>query len=102
MILTLNDKREISQIIASLTDEDYEIIDKEVDRLCTSCSPIFTMLGGHKPDEFTKDAVEWLNEEDCDYQELAAEKMWDLFRPRVIAEYAFGVFRRRHSLGEAA
>lgn len=25
MILTLNDKREISQIIASFTDEDYEL-----------------------------------------------------------------------------
>jgi hypothetical protein len=32
MILTLNDKREISQIIASFTDEDYERINSEVDR----------------------------------------------------------------------
>ena len=31
MILTLNDKREISQIIASFTDEDYERINSEVD-----------------------------------------------------------------------
>ncbi len=40
MILTLNDKREISQIIASFTDEDYERINSEVDRLCKRCDPI--------------------------------------------------------------
>ena len=40
MILTLNDKREISQIIASFTDDDYERINSEVDRLCKRCDPI--------------------------------------------------------------
>lgn len=44
MILTLNDKREISQIIASFTDEDYERINSEVDRLCKRCDPISEML----------------------------------------------------------
>ncbi len=43
MILTLNDKREISQIIASFTDEDYERINSEVDRLCKRCDPISEM-----------------------------------------------------------
>ncbi len=44
MILTLNDKREISQIIASFTDEDYERINSEVDRLCKRCDPISEIL----------------------------------------------------------
>ena len=56
MILTLNDKREISQIIASFTDEDYERINSEVDRLCKRCDPISEMLRSYKPDEHTKDA----------------------------------------------
>ncbi|WP_181387873.1 hypothetical protein [Escherichia coli] len=43
MILTLNDKREISQIIASFTDDDYERINSEVDRLCKRCDPISEM-----------------------------------------------------------
>ncbi|MFQ6264622.1 hypothetical protein V7O33_23285 [Escherichia coli] len=51
MILTLNDKREISQIIASFTDEDYERINSEVDRLCKRCDPISEMLRSYKPDE---------------------------------------------------
>lgn len=56
MVLTLNDKREISQIIASFTDEDYERINSEVDRLCKRCDPISEMLRSYKPDEHTKDA----------------------------------------------
>ena len=59
MILTLNDKREISQIIASFTDEDYERINSEVDRLCKRCDPISEMLRSYKPDEHTKDAIDW-------------------------------------------
>ncbi len=55
MILTLNDKREISQIIASFTDDDYERINSEVDRLCKRCDPISEMLRSYKPDEHTKD-----------------------------------------------
>lgn len=39
MILTLNDKREISKIIASFTDEDYERINSEVDRLLQTLRP---------------------------------------------------------------
>ncbi len=53
MILTLNDKREISQIIASFTDDDYERINSEVDRLCKRCDPISEMLRSYKPDEHT-------------------------------------------------
>ncbi|HAW9529865.1 TPA: DUF551 domain-containing protein [Escherichia coli] len=77
MILTLNDKREISQIIASFTDEDYERINSEVDRLCKRCDPISEMLRSYKPDEHTKDAIDWLEDDDCDYQEKAAEWFWD-------------------------
>uniref|UniRef100_UPI0026CB4656 hypothetical protein n=1 Tax=Escherichia coli TaxID=562 RepID=UPI0026CB4656 len=64
MILTLNDKREISQIIASFTDEDYERINSEVDRLCKRCDPISEMLRSYKPDEHTKDAIDWLEDDD--------------------------------------
>ena len=89
MILTLNDKREISQIIASFTDEDYERIKSE-------------MLRSYKPDEHTKDAIDWLEDDDCDYQEKAAEWFWDAITKRVKAEYAFSIFKRRHIFGEAA
>ena len=89
MILTLNDKREISQIIASFTDEDYERINSEVDRLCKRCDPISEMLRSYKPDEHTKDAIDWLEDDDCNYQEKAAEWFWDAITERVKAEYAF-------------
>lgn len=77
MILTLNDKREISQIIASFTDEDYERINSEVDRLCKRCDPISEMLRSYKPDEHTKDAIDWLEDDDCNYQEKGLKKqLW--------------------------
>lgn len=102
MILTLNDKREISQIIASFTDEDYERINSEVDLLCKRCDPISEMLRSYKPDEHTKDAIDWLEDDDCNYQEKAAEWFLDAITERVKAEYAFAIFKRRHIYGEAA
>ncbi|MCZ4974189.1 hypothetical protein O5204_21210 [Escherichia coli] len=100
MILTLNDKREISQIIASFTDEDYERINSEVDRLCKRCDPISEMLRSYKPDEHTKDAIDWLEDDDCNYQEKAAEWFWDAITERVKAEYAFWIcpYISRHLL----
>ena len=40
MRLSMNDKKEIKQIIAGFTDADYQEIDKEVERLCASAQPI--------------------------------------------------------------
>ncbi|EKS6455942.1 hypothetical protein EVY07_08870 [Enterobacter hormaechei] len=102
MRLTMTDKTEIKQIIASFSDADNAAIDKQVEMLCANMRPVLNMLESHKPDDYTKAAVEWLGEEDVNYQEFAGEVMWDIFRPRVEVEYAIGIFLRRHALGEAA
>lgn len=102
MRLTMTDKTEIKQIIANLSEEDHEKIDKIVERLCVNFYPVLNMLEDHKPDEFTKQAVEWLSEDDCNYQDFAGTVMWDIFRPRVETEYAIGIFLRRHTFEDAA
>lgn len=102
MHLTMTDKTEIKKIIASFSDADNAAIDKQVEMLCANMSPVLNMLDSHKPDDYTKHAVEWLSEDDCDYQEFAAEVMWDIFRPRVEVEYAIGIFLRRHVFEDAA
>lgn len=66
------------------------------------CDPISEMLRSYKPDEHTKDAIDWLEDDDCNYQEKAAEWFWDAITERVKAEYAFAIFKRRHIYGEAA
>ena len=66
------------------------------------CDPISEMLRSYKPDEHTKDAIDWLEDDDCNYQEKAAEWFWDAITERVKAEYAFAIFKRRHIFGEAA
>ncbi|EHN1272117.1 hypothetical protein KHR68_004715 [Salmonella enterica subsp. enterica serovar Senftenberg] len=102
MRLTMTDKTEIKQIIASFNDDDNAAIDKQVEMLCANMRPVLNMLETHKPDDHTKSAVEWLGEEDCNYQEFAGEVMWDIFRPRVEVEYAIGIFLRRHTFEDAA
>lgn len=102
MILTVNDKREISQIIARLNDDDSAAIDKQVELLCNNMQPVLNMLESHKPDDYTKQAIEWLGEDDCSYQEFAGEVMLDIFRPRVEFEYAFSIFLRKHMYEDAA
>lgn len=102
MRLTMTDKTEIKQIIASFNDDDNAAIDKQVEMLCANMRPVLSMLESHKPDDYTKDAVEWLGEDDCNYQEFAGEVMWDIFRPRVEVEYAIGIFLRRHTFEDAA
>lgn len=102
MRLTMPDKTEIKQIIASLSDGDNAAIDKQVEMLCANMRPVLNMLESHRPDDHTKAAVEWLGEDDVNYQEFAGEVMWDIFRPRVEVEYAIGIFLRRHTFGEAA
>lgn len=102
MVLTVNDKREISQIIARLNDDDRAAIDKQVELLCGNMQPVLNMLESHKPDDHTKQSVEWLGEDDCSYQEFAGEVMWDIFRPRVEFEYAFSIFLRKHMYEDAA
>lgn len=102
MRLTMTDKTEIKQIIANLSDEDHAKIDKIVERLCANMRPVLNMLESHKPDEHTKDAVEWLDGEDYKYSDFAGEVMWDLFRPRVEVEYAIGLWRLSHVDSRAA
>lgn len=99
---TMTDKTEIEQIIANLSDEDHAKIDKIVEPLCANIRPVLNMLESHKPDDHTKAAVEWLGEDDCNYQEFAGEVMWGIFRPRVEVEYAIGIFLRRHMFEDAA
>ncbi len=70
MILTLNDKREISQIIASFTDEDYERINSEVDRLCKRCDPISEMLRSYK---YPKPITTLVDEALLDFQTPATD-----------------------------
>lgn len=102
MRLTMTDKTEIKQIIASFSDEDNAEIDKQVEMLCANMRPVLNMLEAHKPDDYTKQAVEWLGEDDVNYQEFAGEIMWDIFRPRVEVEYAIGIFLRKHMFEDAA
>lgn len=102
MNLTLTDKAEIKRIIAGLGDADMAHVHAETERLAVSCAPLFDMLEAHKPDEFTRDAVNWLRDDDCDAQESAATMFYDALMMRVKAEYAFGVFVRRHNMGHAA
>lgn len=102
MNLSITDKAEIKRIIAGLGDADMEHVHAETERLAESCAAMFDMMEEHKPDEFTKDAVNWLREDDCDAQEKAAETFYDLLLERVKAEYAIGVFVRRHMYREVA
>lgn len=102
MRLTMTDKTEIKQIIASFNDDDNAAIDKQVEMLCANMRPVLNMLESYRPDDYTKHAVEWLGEEDCNYQEFAAEVMWDIFRPRVAVEYAIGLWRLSHVDSRAA
>ncbi|MBT1798806.1 hypothetical protein B9Q31_02220 [Enterobacter kobei] len=102
MRLTMTDKTEIKQIIASFNEDDNAAIDKQVEMLCANMRPVLNMLESHKPDDYTKHAVEWLGEDDCNYQDMAGTVMWDLFRPRVEVEYAMSIFMRRHIFEDAA
>lgn len=102
MRLTMPEKTEIKQIIANLSDDDHAKIDKIVERLCSNMRPVLNMLESHRPDDHTKAAVEWLGEDDVNYQEFAGEVMWDIFRPRVEVEYAMSIFMRRHTFEDAA
>lgn len=102
MRLTMPDKTEIKQIIANLSDEDHAKIDKQVEMLCSNMRPVLNMLESHRPDDHTKAAVEWLGEDDVNYQEFAGEVMWDIFRPRVEVEYAIGIFLRKNMYEDAA
>lgn len=102
MRLTMPDKTEIKQIIANLSDEDHAKIDKQVEMLCANMRPVLNMLESHRPDDHTKAAVEWLGEDDVNYQEFAGEVMWDIFRPRVEVEYAIGIFLRKNMYEDAA
>ncbi|KMK11130.1 hypothetical protein ABW06_22720 [Pluralibacter gergoviae] len=102
MNLTLTDKAEIKRIIAGLGDADMEHVHAETERLAASCAPLFDMLESHKPDEFTRDAVNWLREDDCNAQDEAATLFYDAILMRVKAEYAINVLMGRQRMEDAA
>lgn len=102
MNLTLTDKAEIKRIIAGLGDADMEHVKAETERLAASCSPLFDMLEAHKPDEFTKQAVNWISEEDSDARGEIGIIFYDALLFRVKAEYAFNVLMGRQRMEDAA
>ena len=102
MNLTLTDKAEIKRIIAGLGDADMKHIKAETERLAASCSPLFDMLESHKPDDFTKAAINWISEDDEDAREDAGTLIYDALLLRVKAEYALSVFANRHRMEDAA
>ncbi|EAA7987447.1 hypothetical protein BRR54_09435 [Salmonella enterica] len=101
MNLTLRDVKEIQDIISGLSDTDQVKIYQETDRL-TKSNPLSDFIRTFKPDEFTGDAVSFLENYDVDYQENSAARFWDEVYERVTVEYALDIFRRRHTYNEVA
>ncbi|EBR9314850.1 hypothetical protein NAK90_000489 [Salmonella enterica] len=101
MNLTLRDVKEIQDIISGLDDSDHERIYQETDRL-TKSSPLPDFIRTFKPDEFTGDAVSFLENYDVDYQENSAARFWDEIYERVTVEYALDIFKRRHTYNKVA
>ncbi|EOV0283792.1 hypothetical protein ACOIP5_002726 [Salmonella enterica] len=101
MNLTLRDVKEIQEIISGLDETDKDWIYKETERL-TQSNPLPDFLREHKPDDFTKDAVSFLENYDVDYQEKSAERFFDEIYSRITVEYAFDIFRKRHIYNEVA
>ncbi|EBG0211767.1 hypothetical protein H9V85_001542 [Salmonella enterica subsp. enterica serovar Louisiana] len=101
MNLTLRDVKEIKDIISGLDEKDKECIYKETDRLIKS-NPLPDYIRTFKPDEFTNDAVTFLENYDVDYQDDSATRFWDEIYKRITVEYALDVFRRRHTYNAVA
>ncbi|ELY6345173.1 hypothetical protein SNQ56_002099 [Cronobacter muytjensii] len=102
MRLTLNDVREIEQIIAALDAADNERISDEVDRLAKKSNPFTSALAAMDADENTADAIGYLEGHSIAFQD-ASEGWWiNALTERVTAEYAISIFKARHSHREAA
>ncbi|EPE3214139.1 hypothetical protein ACSG8L_000351 [Cronobacter sakazakii] len=102
MRLTLNDVKEIEQIIAALDATDNERISDEVERLAKKSNPFISALAGLDADEHTGDAISYLEGHSITFQD-ASEGWWiDALTERVTAEYAISIFKARHSHREAA
>jgi len=94
MRLSLQDQRRINAIITDLTDEDFECIRAEVERLdgLKRQNPLFNAIADYAPEEFTTIANEWLSLSDLDYQVLLSKCFWDAMTARVTREYAIRRF----------
>ncbi|HDY3254351.1 TPA: hypothetical protein RPE59_000905 [Salmonella enterica] len=101
MNLTLRNVSEINDITSGLDEKDKEHIYKETDRLIKG-NPLPDYIRTFKPDEFTNDAVSFLENYDVDYQENSAARFWDEIYERITVEYALNIFRRRHTYNEVA
>jgi len=99
MRFSLKDNYRINQIIASLSNDDHDVIRTEVQRLTSlkRQNPFFSAVSEYDPSEFTQIADEWLSLSDVDYQVMLSENLWDALTARVTREYAIGIF-----IGESA
>jgi len=102
MQFSLNDNRTINAIITRLTNEDLDIIRKEVERLHSlkSFNPLFSAIADYNPSEFTPQAHDWLDMSDLDFQVMVSEFFWDALTFRVTREYAIGIFLDRDAREE--
>ncbi|EPN1652001.1 hypothetical protein ACTV1M_003772 [Cronobacter dublinensis] len=102
MRLTLNDVKEIEQIIAALDAADNERISDEVERLAKKANPFISALADTDTDEHTADAINYLEGHSIAFQDTSEGWWIDALTERVTAEYAIGIFKARHSHMEAA
>ncbi|ELY3467331.1 hypothetical protein SMX26_001915 [Cronobacter universalis] len=102
MRLTLNDVKEIEQIIAALDATDNERISDEVERLAKKANPFISALSAMDADEHTADAINYLEGHSIAFQDASEGWWFDALTERVTAEYAISVFKARHSHREAA
>jgi hypothetical protein len=102
MRLTAADKQEIEKIISSFDDRDNDRVYAEVERLTKQSNPFTSLLRKYQPDEHTETAVDYLADDDVDFQVKVAEMFWDALTERVKAEYAIGIIRAKGECREAA
>ncbi|NIG12968.1 hypothetical protein F3J37_01390 [Pantoea sp. Al-1710] len=90
MRLSISDNRRITDLITDFTNEDWEEIRNEVERLhnLKSQIPIYNAIAAYHPTEFTALVDEYLSLSDVDYQVYVSECFWDLLMFRVTREFA--------------
>lgn len=102
MNLTLKEKQVIEKIIESFGERDNEFICQEAERLSFTYSPLINALADFKPDDNTKDAMNFIEDDSVNGQELLANCWFECVRLRVTYEYALAVFKRRGIYEDAA
>ncbi len=97
MNLTLDENREINKLISNLQPEDYEKINKEVEYIICArkFNPVCSAIIDYCKGDYTKDACEYLSEENIEYIDMAENATWELLIMRVTREYAINIWRKR-------